>query len=68
MLVVMNLCMQSVKLHTLFELHNAVTFQMSHYVITFNENLQNLQTLVTSYKVIRGATMVITRYYENLEV
>ncbi len=37
-----------------------------HHVVTFDENLQNCQTLVIPNKVIRGTKFCLTRYYENL--
>ncbi len=39
------------------KLHNAVTFKMLHYVVTFDEKWQNLQ--------ITGTKTFLTRYYEN---
>ncbi len=49
------------------KLHNAVTFQMLHCAITFDEKWQNWPTLVISCKVIRGIHIFLTRYYENLD-
>ncbi len=35
---------------------------------TFDEKEQNLPTLDNSYKVIRGTTILLTRYYENVDL
>ncbi len=40
------------------KLHNAITFQMLHCVITFDEIWQNLPTLIIFYKVIRGTKIL----------
>ncbi len=40
------------------KLYNAVTFQVLHRVVTFNEKLQNLPTLVISHKLSRGTKIL----------
>ncbi len=48
------------------ELHYAVTFQMLHHTVTFDEKWENLPTLVISYKVTIGTNNFLTKYYENV--
>ncbi len=41
---------------------------MLHCAITFDEKLQNLSTLVISYKLIRGIIIFLIKYYKNLDL
>ncbi len=36
-------------------------------VVTFDEILKKLPTLVISYKVFKGTNVFLTRYYHNYE-
>ncbi len=44
--------------YELVKLHNAVTFQILHHVVTFDEKWQNLPTLGRYYETLG-------RYYET---
>ncbi len=47
------------------KLHYAITFQLLHCVVTFNEKWQILPTLVISYKVIIGTNIFIMLIFSS---